>query len=141
MLIEKNLRLVAHIAKKYTNIVKCDLEDLISIGTVGLIKGIDSFDSKKGFKLSTFISRCIENEILMYFRISKKLNAEVSLNDPIGKDKDDNVVTLQEVLENQEKSIEDEIDLKMKKKILHSKINKILSEREKIIITLRFRLI
>ena len=82
-----------------------------------MIKGINSFNTDKGSKLSTYVSRCIDNEILMYLRSTKKLNAEVYLNEPIGKDKDDNVVTLQEVLENDERNIEDEVDLKMKIKL------------------------
>ena len=101
ILIEKNLRLVAHVCKKYSN-NNADLDDLISIGTIGLIKGIDSFDYKKGVRLATYVSRCIDNEILMYFRSTKKLSAEVYLEDTIGKDKDDNTVSLQEVLDNNE---------------------------------------
>ena len=124
------MRLVAHIAKKYSS-ASNSIDDLISIGTVGLIKGINSYNSKKGVKLSTYISRCIENEILMYFRNSKKLNQEVYLNEPIGKDKDDNVITLQEVLENNERSIEDSIDLKLKEKKLFEKINSILTRKRK----------
>ena len=139
ILIERNLRLVAHVVKKYSN-TKLEQDDLISIGTIGLIKGINSFNVDKGSKLSTYVSRCIDNEILMYLRSNKKINAEVSLNDPIGKDKDDNVVTLQEVLENNEKNIEDEVDLKMKIKHLYNKIGNILKDREKTIIELRFGL-
>lgn len=139
VLIERNLRLVAHVVKKYSN-TKVDQDDLISIGTIGLIKGINSFNVDKGSKLSTYVSRCIDNEILMYLRSSKKLNAEVYLNEPIGKDKDDNVVTLQEVLENDERNIEDEVDLKMKIKKLYKKIGEVLKDREKTIIELRFGL-
>ena len=139
ILIEKNLRLVAHVCKKYSN-SNIDQDDLISIGTIGLIKGINSFKPEKGAKLSTYVSRCIDNEILMYFRATKKLGAEVYLNDPIGKDKDDNVVTLQEVLENDERSVEDSVDLKMKVKILYDKIKSILKDREKTILELRFGL-
>ena len=139
ILIERNLRLVAHVVKKYSN-TKVDQDDLISIGTIGLIKGINSFNVSKGSKLSTYVSRCIDNEILMYLRSSKKLNAEVYLNEPIGKDKDDNVVTLQEVLENDERNIEDEVDLKMKIKKLYKKIGEVLKDREKTIIELRFGL-
>lgn len=139
ILIEKNLRLVAHIAKKYSS--NTNLDDLISIGTIGLIKGINSFNSSKGVKLSTYVSRCIDNEILMYIRSTKKLNSEVFLNEPIGKDKDDNVVTLQEVLENDEKTIEDEIDLKLKTKLLKEKMNENLSEREQYILNMRFGLL
>lgn len=139
ILIERNLRLVAHVAKKYAN-TKVDQDDLISIGSIGLIKGINSFNLDKGSKLSTYVSRCIDNEILMYLRSSKKLSAEVYLNEPIGKDKDDNVVTLQEVLENDERNIEDEVDLKMKIKKLYEKIKIVLKDREKTIIELRFGL-
>ena len=139
ILIEKNLRLVAHIAKKYSN--NNNLDDLISIGTIGLIKGINSFNSSKGVKLSTYVSRCIDNEILMYIRSTKKLNSEVFLNEPIGRDKDDNVVTLQEVLENNEKNIEDSVDLKLKINLLKEKMNTILTDREKYILNMRFGLL
>ena len=139
ILIERNLRLVAHVSKKYAT-TNVDQDDLISIGTIGLIKGINSFKVDKGSKLSTYVSRCIDNEILMYLRSTKKLNAEVYLNEPIGKDKDDNVVTLQEVLENNERNIEDEVDLKMKIKLLYAKINEVLKEKKKTIIELRFGL-
>ena len=139
LLIERNLRLVAHVAKKYAT-TNVDQDDLISIGTIGLIKGINSFNLEKGSKLSTYVSRCIDNEILMHLRATKKLNAEVYLNEPIGKDKDDNVVTLQEVLENNDRPIEDEVDLKMKIKLLYKKIKEVLKDREKTIIELRFGL-
>lgn len=139
ILIERNLRLVAHVCKKYSS-TNVDNDDLISIGTIGLIKGINSFDQEKGVRLATYVSRCIDNEILMYLRSSKKLQSEVYLNEPIGKDKDDNVVTLQEVLEANEKSIEDEVDLKLKIKLLYQKIKEVLKGREKDIIELRFGL-
>ncbi len=139
LLIERNLRLVAHVCKKYAN-TNVDQDDLISIGTIGLIKGINSFKIEKGAKLSTYVSRCIDNEILMHLRATKKTNSEVYLNDPIGKDKDDNVVTLQEVLENDDRSIEDTVDLKMKIKKLYNKIKEVLKDREKTIIELRFGL-
>ncbi len=139
ILIERNLRLVAHVAKKYgwSNV---DQDDLISIGTVGLIKGINSYESKKATKLSTYVSRCIDNEILMYLRSIKKLGAEVYLDEPIGKDKDDNTVTLQEVLENNERPIDEIVDLKWKIKQLYNKMKKVLKERERTIIELRFGL-
>lgn len=139
ILIERNLRLVAYVAKKY-NTTKVDQEDLISIGTIGLIKGINSFKIEKGARLSTYVSRCIDNEILMHLRATKKLGAEVYLNEPIGKDKDDNVVTLQEILENNERNIEDEVDVKMKIKLLYEKMKEILKDREKRILELRFGL-
>jgi RNA polymerase sporulation-specific sigma factor len=139
ILIERNLRLVAHVCKKYSN-SNVDQDDLISIGTIGLIKGINSFDVDKGARLSTYVSRCIDNEILMHFRATKKLNSEVYLNEPIGKDKDDNVVTLQEVLENDERSVEDSVDLKFKIKLLYEKMKNILKDRERTILELRFGL-
>lgn len=139
ILIERNLRLVAHVAKKYST-AKVEQDDLISIGTVGLIKGINSFKIEKGARLSTYVSRCIDNEILMHLRATKKLGAEVYLNEPIGKDKDDNVVTLQEVLENNERNIEEEVDIKMKIKLLCQKMKEILKDRERTILELRFGL-
>ena len=139
LLIEKNLRLVAHVCKKYAN-TNIEQDDLLSIGTIGLIKGINSFNVEKGARLSTYVSRCIDNEILLYLRSTKKLNAEVALNEPIGKDKDDNVVTLQEVLENSERNIEDEVDLKMKVKLLYEKMKSVLKDRERTILELRFGL-
>ncbi len=139
LLIERNLRLVAHICKKYSN-SNVEQDDLISIGTIGLIKGINSYNIDKGSRLSTYVSRCIDNEILMHFRATKKLNSEVFLNEPIGKDKDDNVVTLQEVLENDERSVEDSVDLKFKIKLLYEKMKSILKDRERTILELRFGL-
>lgn len=139
LLIERNLRLVVHVCKKYSN-TNIDQDDLLSIGTIGLIKGVNSFDVGKGSKLSTYVSRCIDNEVLMYLRSTKKLNAEVYLNEPIGKDKDDNVITLEEVLENDDKSIEEVVDTKMKIKKMYHKIRDVLRDREKTIIELRFGL-
>ena len=139
ILIERNLRLVAHVCKKYAT-TKVEQDDLISIGTIGLIKGINSFDNSKGVRLATYVSRCIDNEILMHLRATKKLSNEVYLDDPIGKDKDDNTVTLQEVLENNDKNIEDEIDLKFKVKQLYDKMKDVLKLREKTILELRFGL-
>ena len=131
LLIERNLRLVAHVCKKYCN-TNVEQDDLLSIGTIGLIKGINSFNVEKGARLSTYVSRCIDNEILMYLRATKKLNAEVYLNDTIGKDK--------EVLENDDKSIEEIVDLKMKIKKLYKKMKDVLKDRERTIIELRFGL-
>ena len=139
ILIERNLRLVAHVCKKYAT-SKVDQDDLISIGTIGLIKGINSFELSKNVKLSTYVSRCIDNEILMYLRSMKKIGSEVSLEDTIGKDKDDNAIKLQDVLENNERNIEDEVDIKMKIKVLYNKMKEILKDREKLIIELRFGL-
>lgn len=108
LLIEKNLRLVAHIAKKYNN--NKDLqEDLISIGTIGLIKAIDSYSLDKKTKLATYASKCIENEILMHLRKNKKLNLEVSLNEVISVDRDGSEIVLEELIDNKEKPIIDQI--------------------------------
>lgn len=139
ILIERNLRLVAHVAKKYayTNV---ELDDLISIGSIGLIKGINSFNPEKSIKLATYTAKCIENEILMYLRSNKKRNGDVYLNEPIGKDKDDNEITLQEILENDERNIEDEVDFKIKTKKLYEKMDSILKKREKEILELRYGL-
>lgn len=139
ILIERNLRLVAHVCKKYSS-TNLEQDDLISIGTIGLIKGINTFNQDKNFKLATYVSRCVENEVLMFLRSNKKHLSDVYLNEPIGKDKDENIVTLQEVLENDERNIEEEVDLKFKIKTLYEKMKKILKEREKIIIELRFGL-
>ena len=139
ILIERNLRLVAHVCKKYA-FSGIDQDDLISIGTIGLIKGINSFNMEKNIKLATYVAKCIENEVLMFLRSSKKTNNEVYLNEPIGKDKDDNVMTLGEVLENNERAIEDTVDLKMKIKELYTKMKNVLQDREQKIIELRFGL-
>ena len=139
ILIERNLRLVAHVCKKY-NSTNIELDDLISIGTIGLIKGINSFDSSKGVRLATYVSRCVDNEILMYLRSIKKLNSEFYLEEPIGKDKDDNTITLQEILESNNRPIEDEVDLKFKIKKLYIKMKEVLKSREKLILELRFGL-
>ena len=139
ILIEHNLRLVAHVCKKYNN-TNIDQDDLISIGSIGLIKGINSYNPEKSIKLSTYISKCIDNEILMYLRSNKKTSSEVYLEDPIGKDKDDNTVRLGEVLENNDKPIEEEVDVKMKISKLYEKIKKVLKNRERTIIELRFGL-
>ena len=132
ILIERNLRLVAHVCKKYSS-TNVDQDDLISIGTIGLIKGINSFDHSKGIRLATYVSRCIDNEILMFLRSNKKTRSEVYLNEPIGKDKDDNEIALIDILENDERNIEDEID----KTLLRASILK-LNEREKDIMEMRF---
>jgi RNA polymerase sporulation-specific sigma factor len=138
-LIEHNLRLVVFLAKKYEN-TGVDLEDLVSIGTIGLMKGVKTFSSDKNIKLATYCSRCIDNEILMYFRSTKKLNCEVYLEETIGKDKDDNTVTLQEVLESEGKSIEEQVDLKLKIKKMYIKMKETLKDRELEILTMRFGL-
>lgn len=139
ILIERNLRLVAHISKKYST-TNIDQDDLISIGSIGLIKAINSFDNGKNIRLATYAARCIDNEILMFIRTSKKTKAEVFLNESIGKDKDDNEITLLDVIEQEETSIDEEIDLKFKIKELYNKMKQVLKDREIDIINLRFGL-
>lgn len=138
-LIEHNLRLVAHIVKKYDK-YKDEADDLISIGTIGLIKGIDSYSTDKGVKLTTYAAKCAENEILMYFRSNKKNINNVSLNDCIGYDKDGNEITLVDVLKEQNKEIIENVYLKDNINLLKSYI-KILNEREKKIIIMRYGLL
>ena len=137
-LIEHNLRLVAHIIKKYYSNYS-EQDDLISIGTIGLIKGINSFKPEKGTKLATYCARCIENEILMYFRNSKKLSQEISFNEPIDTDNDGNPLTLIDIISIDD-TIIDDIDTKMKLIKLAENINKIKSQREKDIIVKRYGL-
>ena len=139
ILIERNLRLVAHISKKYST-TNIDPDDLISIVSIGLIKAINSFDVAKNIRLATYAARCIDNEILMFIRTSKKTKAEVFLNESIGKDKDDNEITLLDVIEKEEMCIDDEIDLKFKVKELYNKMKEVLKEREINILNLRFGL-
>jgi len=136
-LIEHNLRLVAHIAKKYTSIFR-DGDDAVSIGTIGLIKGISSYNFDKKTKLSTYISRCIENEILMAVRSGKKVQNEVSIEEPIGTDSEGNNITFNDILSNEEDEILDVVNLKLVKSSLAKLIDTVLDKREKVIIVLRY---
>lgn len=138
-LIEHNLRLVAHIAKKYSGSTR-DNEDLLSLGTIGLIKGINSFNSSKGTRLVTYAARCIENEILMQMRANKKAQVEVSLNDPIGTDKEGNQILLMDIIGTDEEDVIKDIDSKTKIKKLYQNIATRLDEREKEIIRMRYGL-
>lgn len=140
ILVERNLRLVAHIVKKYSYPGK-EVDDLISIGTVGLIKAIDSFDASKGTKLATYAAKCIENEILMLIRNNKKTKNEVYLYDPIGVDKEGNEISLLDVLSSDEDSIIEIVESKIQIKKLYSKINTCLSEREKNVVEMRYGLL
>lgn len=137
-LIEHNLRLIAHIVKKYEH-KKEDSDDLISIGTIGLIKGIDSYSYQHGTKLTTYCARCIENEILMYFRSDKKNNKNVSLNEPIGFDKDGNEITLLDILKTPNPDFAMDIHKANNIKALKKYFN-VLNEREKEIIIKRYGL-
>ncbi len=137
-LIKHNLRLVAHITKKYY-FNKSDPDDLISIGTIGLIKAVNTFKPEKGIRLSSYASRCIENEILMYFRNSKKTSLDVSMDEPIETDKNGNVLTLMDTIATDD-SVVDEIDTKINIQKLNKYIEKSLTNREKTIICLRYGL-
>ncbi len=135
-LIEHNLRLVAHIVKKYYN-SGADQDDMISIGTIGLIKAVSTFNSDKGIRLATYAARCIENEILMYFRNMKKTSQDVFISDPIDTDKDGNALTLIDVIEDDSDSAK-EIDTKIKHEKLRGILSGCLEEREKQIIEMRY---
>lgn len=139
ILVERNLRLVAHIVKKYSNTGR-EIDDLISIGTIGLIKAIITFDDLKGTRLATYAARCIENEILMTIRAAKKIKTEVSLHDPIGIDKEGNEISLIDILGSDNDIILDEVELKMQIKKLYQKMDKVLKKREKTVIELRYGL-
>lgn len=137
-LIEHNLRLVAHIVKKFEN-TKEDTDDLISIGTIGLIKAINSYSADKGTKLATYAARCIENEILMHLRGLKKTRKDISLNDPIGQDKEGNAISLIDILKATNKDMIDEISLNMETKKIYESLH-ILDERERKVVVARFGL-
>ena len=137
-LIEHNLRLVAHIVKKYYT-TGCDQDDLISIGTIGLIKAVNTFKSDKKIRLATYAARCIENEILMHFRNIKKSSQDVYISDPIDTDKNGNTLTLIDIIAD-EGNIEDEIDTKIKIQKLRVILNGTLNERELQIINMRYGL-
>jgi RNA polymerase sporulation-specific sigma factor len=139
ILVERNLRLVAHIVKKYSYPGK-EVDDLISIGTVGLIKAIDSFDVSKGTRLATYAARCIENEILMLIRNNKKTKGEVYLQEPIGIDKEGNEISLMDVLSSDEDSIIEVVENKIQVKKLYNKIDSCLAQREKMVIEMRYGL-
>ena len=137
-LIEHNLRLVAHIIKKYYA-SQNDQEDLISIGTIGLIKAIDTFDPRKGIRLSSYASRCIENEILMFFRSGKKSAQDVSLNEPIDTDKDGNTLTILDTMAVDD-TIIDSIDVKIKSERLYRYLQSALTPREREVVCRRYGL-
>lgn len=138
LLIEHNLRLVAHIVKKFENTGE-EAEDLISIGTIGLIKAIESYSQGKGTKLATYAARCIENEILMHLRSLKKTKKDVSLHEPIGQDRDGNEISLIDVLKSEGEDVADEIHLNMEIEQVRKYIE-VLDEREREVIVSRFGL-
>ena len=137
VLIEHNLRLVAHIAKKYSNSNE-DNEDVISIGTIGLIKGITSFDPSKGTRLATYAARCVDNEILMLMRTQKKTQGDVSLSETIGVDKEGNQIMLIDILKSDTADIFDKINTDIQVRQLYENIKSELDERERKVIILRY---
>ena len=137
-IIEHNLRLVAHIVKKYDN-GKDDIDDLISIGTIGLIKGIDTFSNKNGTKLTTYAARCVENEILMFYRSNKKNAKNISINESVGFDKEGNEISFLDILKTPNPDYVSDIDLQDNIKLLYKFID-VLTDREKEIIIKRYGL-
>ncbi len=143
ILIEHNMRLVAHVAKKYISSGKTisgDYDDILSIGTIGLIKGIDSFNTDKKVRLATYAAKCIENEILMYMRSVKKYSNDIFLDDPVGRDFDGNELTVMDIVKTDTNPVPDEVGTKLEIKRMLSGIDSILDDREKQIIEMRYAL-
>ena len=138
-LVEHNLRLVAHIVKKYQNTALSN-DDLISIGTIGLIKAVNSFLPKKGTQLATYAAKCIENEVLMALRSSKKIKCEVSLSDPIGVDKEGNEISLIDILGTREDLVSEQAELSIQTGKQYGLLGKCLTRREKAVIEMRYGL-
>ena len=139
ILIERNLRLVAHVIKKYQYLEE-DSEDLISIGTIGLIKAVVTFDAEKGNRLAAYASKCIDNEILMHLRSRKKINKEVSLYEPIGTDREGNEIQLYDIIETEEEDVPEKLYLKENIQKLYEKVESALSQREKLVLKMRYGL-
>lgn len=139
ILIERNMRLVAHLVKKYYNGDR-EMEDLISVGTIGLIKAVNTFDIEKNNRLAAYASKCVENELLMLFRSEKKRGKETSIYEPLGTDSEGNSIRLLDVIECEEEDALERIDRKEKTEKLYELVNTILNEREKEIICLRYGL-
>lgn len=139
VLINRNMRLVAHVIKKY----QCsdyEMEDLLSVGTIGLIKAVNTYNMEKGSRLATYAAKCVENEILMLFRAGKKFSREVSIYDPIGTDKDGEAVSLMDVLETEGKEAVEQVILKQDVKKLYEAYEKELKDTEKTVIRMRYGL-
>nr|WP_288722588.1 RNA polymerase sporulation sigma factor SigK [uncultured Sellimonas sp.] len=139
ILIEHNLRLVAHVVKKYQHLSE-DSEDLISIGTIGLIKAVMTFNPDKGVRLATYAARCIENELLMLLRSRKKASGEVSLYEPIGTDKEGNEIRLYDIMESPEEGFDIQIALQDDILKLYQKVESDLSSRERLVLRMRYGL-
>ncbi len=138
-LILRNMRLVAHVAKKYQNSDE-DMEDLISIGTIGLMKAVATYKENYGSRLATYAARCIDNELLMHFRARKKVSREVSLYEPIGTDKEGNQIHLLDIVESDEPDVVEQMELARQTKQMLKMIPAVLSEREQMIVTRRYGL-
>lgn len=139
ILIERNLRLVAHIVKKYQSTEE-ENEDLLSIGTIGLMKAVVTFDTEKSVRLGTYAARCIENEILMYLRSKKKQSREISLYEPIGTDREGNEIQLFDIIEANDRDAQQKIELQGDIKTLYQKVETELSKRERIVLKMRYGL-
>lgn len=139
ILIERNLRLVAHVIKKYQYLDE-DQEDLISIGTIGLIKAVATFNAEKGNRLAAYASKCIDNEILMYLRSRKKTSKEISLYEPIGTDREGNEINLYDIIETEEEDVPERLYLKENIQKLYEKVENELSQREKLVLKMRYGL-
>ena len=139
ILIERNLRLVAHIVKKYMNSGK-ETDEMISVGIVGLVKAVNTYNFEKGSRLATYAARCIDNELLMLMRGDRKLSREVSLYDPIGTDKEGNDITLLSILEHEDEDIIDQLDKKQSLRKLSKILSKVLTPREYFVVIRRYGL-
>ncbi len=139
LLIEHNLRLVAHVIKKYQHLNE-DTDDLLSIGTIGLIKAVTTFNPTKNSRLGTYAAKCIENEILMMLRSKKKTSKEVSLYEPIGTDREGNEIQLFDIIETTDEDAQQKVSLKDDIKTLYSKVNSVLSARERLVLKMRYGL-
>ena len=139
ILIERNLRLVAHIVKKYMNSGK-ETDEMISVGIVGLVKAVNTYNFEKGSRLATYAARCIDNELLMLMRGDRKLSREVSLYDPIGTDKEGNEITLLSILEHEDEDIIDQLDKKQSLRKLSNILSKVLTPRDYFVVIRRYGL-
>ena len=139
VLVERNMRLVAHIVKKYQNVDE-DTEELISIGTIGLIKAVGTYNDTRGSRLATYAARCIDNELLMYLRTKRKTSREVSLYEPVGTDKEGNQIRLLDICESDDPDVVETLDLRWRIDLLREMIPRVLHGRERQIIILRYGL-